>query len=266
MRLSTDVVARGEQVDRGAVASDLVPDAARHPRRRPSEGSTTGSGPAAGSRRPRVRAPARRLVEELGPVAVGRLGVEPVEEEQRRRRVRRRAARPGRPRCPRPSMSWTRTPFRLVGASVMAWVALIVAMLRAPHGFLSRARSERLYAASCSTNWLNIGWDFAGERGTNVLRPTRNVPKEQASGAVTEATEPPTPMAEATEPGPGTLDRNRVIRCRLPLRDDRSMPSAAAAAQSGLSPNFASRNRPVHTPSTVGTRSIGPMVVRPTPR
>jgi hypothetical protein len=58
-------------------------------------------------------------------------------------------------------------------------------------------------------------------------------------------------MTEAIEPGPGPLDRNHVIRVRLPLRDNRSMPVGAGETQSHLSPNLAPIREAIHSPSTV---------------
>src|SRR5688572_29592007 len=48
---------------------------------------------------------------------------------------------------------------------------------------------------------------------------------------------PPAPAAEASGSGPGTLDRNRVIRGRLPLRDHVSIGLVPGETQYHLSPN-----------------------------
>jgi hypothetical protein len=67
----------------------------------------------------------------------------------------------------------------------------------------------------------------------------------------------PTLSAETSRTGPGTHDRNRVIRCRLPLRDDLSIASGLDETQYHLSPNFAPIPETVHIPSTTPLRWMG---------
>ncbi len=57
-------------------------------------------------------------------------------------------------------------------------------------------------------------------------------------------------MTEATVAGTGTHNRSRVIRCRLPLRDDLSIDGHRGGAQGHLSPNPGRGRRTVHMPST----------------
>ncbi len=57
-------------------------------------------------------------------------------------------------------------------------------------------------------------------------------------------------MTEATVAGTGSHNRSRVIRCRLPLRDDLSIGRPAQVAQGHLSPTLRRSGEPVHRPST----------------
>ena len=92
----------------------------------------------------------------------------------------------------------------------------------------------------------------ARRRGCGLAtRDTRNVPKEQASGLGGRSLRTrPVRVAEATGAGAGTSNRNQVNRCRLPLRDDHSMPGVQDETQYHLSPNFGAGGEAIHTPST----------------
>jgi hypothetical protein len=91
---------------------------------------------------------------------------------------------------------------------------------------------------------------------------TANVPKEQASDRDDRSHRcRPVPAGRSPRfPVPGTHDRNRVIRCRLPLRDDHSIAASRRAAQAHLSPTLRLRGAAIHSSSTngqAGARAMG---------
>ena len=102
---------------------------------------------------------------------------------------------------------------------------------------------------------------LAGNRGRIGPGQDRHAPG--ADDEMSRRNRRPTSAAEATaavrlrwpkppNSVPGTHDRNRVIRCRLPLRDDHSIAVGPDETQYHLSPNFHAARAPIHTPSTAG--------------
>src|SRR6187401_1936981 len=67
--------------------------------------------------------------------------------------------------------------------------------------------------------------------------------------STTEAVDATRAAGRSHRPGTGTHNRNHVIRYRLPLRDDPSVPAGARPPQEWLSPNFGGHRRPVHRES-----------------
>lgn len=106
------------------------------------------------------------------------------------------------------------------------------------------ASSLVVHSGYATAGGLSLAADPAG---------TRNVPKEQGrSASAAEATAAVRTAGRSHRSGPGTLDRNQVIRVRLPLRDSSSMPVAPNQTQSGLSPNLRAGGRAIHSSSTTG--------------
>ena len=79
-----------------------------------------------------------------------------------------------------------------------------------------------------------------------------NVPKEQASdsGDRSHRYRPDLGGRSLRCRCTGTHDRNHVIRCRLPLRDDLSIDPGPDETQYHLSPNIGDRGGVIHRPST----------------
>ena len=89
-------------------------------------------------------------------------------------------------------------------------------------------------------------------------RGSKNVPKEHAPDFDGRSHRcRPTSVTEATEPGAGTHDRNRVIRCRLPLRDGHSIGRYPDETLYQFSPNLSSAEQAVHRPSTMARAGAG---------